>query len=130
MGKKANKNLRKEIFVYRATHFWSQGSGYIRKDRYWYVIDDKVDGASFSNAELHDMKDLAKELYQRLQPGDTVSYKPPVSSETMYGDGFWGRPLVPSNYFEYKPLKRKQIKELQGYLERLLKQKNAQQSYN
>jgi hypothetical protein len=109
--------MSREVLVCIAQLVWPKPC---RGEKYWYCIDDGQ-YRSLSNMECTTIKELAEELLLSgpLSPQDKIIYKPPVDEEMTYADGYFGRRAVAAEGYLYKPLKRKQIKQLENHLARL-----------
>lgn len=114
----------KDVLVCIARHVWSNPYN-VRGEKYYYLDDGK--SCVLSNVTCTSIKDLAKDMHTGLGisgpvfPQDNIIYKPFVEAETIYADGYFGRPLVPADVYRYEPLKRKQRKELEKHLKGLRK---------
>jgi hypothetical protein len=111
-----------KLLVYIAKLIWSNPD--IVKNETYYCVGYGTK-TTLSNIETTDLSDLAKEIIHSEEISKTgceIGYVPPPSPELTYVDGYFGRPPVPAHVYVYKPLKRKQIKELQSHLERLSKE--------
>ena len=114
--------MGKEVLVFIAKLVWTNPQNYVRGEKYYCIDDGKV--RHFSNIkctmeELADTMHKGRYLSEPVYPQDKIIFKPPCKAETIYGDGYFGRPLVPSRVYCYESLKRKQIKQLENHLARL-----------
>ena len=114
--------MGKKILICLARLTWSNPYN-VRGEKFYYVNDGRE--CFLSNTEFTTMKELAEELHEGiglsgpLSPGDKIIYKPQTDSETIWADGYFGRPAIPAEVYCYESLKRKLRKELESHLTRL-----------
>lgn len=115
-----------EFNIFRAKEVWSNPD-IVRGEMFYEIRDGH--SSMLSNIECTSMKDMAETLYtgagisKNFMPGDTINHRPPRSVETVYIDGYFGRPIVPAAVYKYSPLKRAELKELKEELEKLQRKK-------
>jgi len=109
----------KKFLVCRAKHTWSYPDQVHTNRRFFYVGDDR-DGYLFGE-DRYDMEGLAGLLPPDLEP-DNIDFEPPIEAQTLYADGYWGRPVIPVEVYAYRPLTGKQRTELKSILSARLRE--------
>jgi len=117
---KSKSEAGREILVCMVRTVWSNGTDKGDKEKFYLVSDGAEE--HHANIECTTLEELAKEICEglclsaALGLDDKVILEPPISHRTIYADGYFGRPLIPSHVEKYWPLKKKDAKELLKYI--------------
>jgi len=109
----------KRIIICNATLMWTN-PGSVPREKYilFRVIRERKLEECFINAADYEecgLTETARQLANIINSNakiKEISFKPEISSYTAYADGLFGRPLIPAEFYVFKPLKRKQRIEL------------------
>jgi hypothetical protein len=117
---KSKSKAGREILVCMVRTVWSNGTDKGDKEKFYLVSDGKEEYQT--NIECITLEKLAKDICTGLCLSgplgleDRVIFEPPVGRQTIYTDGYFGRPKVPSHVEKYWPLKKKDIQKLLEYI--------------
>ena len=111
--------MAKEILVCNAKKVWRTPAN-TPNEKYFLIDDGKK--TFLTQVSLEELAGflikgvfLSEPLYADSREPKIV-YKPKISAQTIYEDGFFGRPLIPVEVIAFSPLRKKQVKELEEKL--------------
>lgn len=107
--------MERDVVVCLAELVWTSSGAPNRNERHWFYVADSKTGC-YSNRKCTTIKELADSL-----AGHNISYEPHKPAEILFGDGYFGRPAIPSAGYIYRPLSRRQRETLERHLARLQK---------
>jgi hypothetical protein len=120
-GKNVCVPAPKEVIVGIAKHIWTNPNR-IKGETFYFIFD--AQGEQLLNVKSFSLEGLAETIrygigYTPFGNEYKIINAPGSSNETLFLDGYFGRPLVPAAVYNYRPLKRKQLNEILAHMEKL-----------